>query len=190
MATGSTAIPYTQVPTRTASGALVLLGRLLFAAIFLMLGPAHFTKQLIGYAASQGVPLASVAVPVSGLIAIAGALSILLGYHAKIGGWLIALFLIPVTFMMHKFWTVTDPMMAQLQMMMFMKNISMLGGALLISQFGAGPFESRQEALPLNGSIGITRILKETRKCQIPKQAELCFTCKAACPPTSSFRRI
>jgi putative oxidoreductase len=47
---------------------------------------------------------------------------------------------VPVTFMMHKFWTVQDPMMAQIQMIMFMKNISMLGGALLISQFGAGPF--------------------------------------------------
>jgi len=31
-------------------------------------------------------------------------------------------------------------MMAQMQMALFMKNISMLGGALLISQFGAGPF--------------------------------------------------
>ena len=52
----------------------------------------------------------------------------------------IGLFLIPVTLMMHKFWTVTDPTMAQIQMIMFMKNVSMLGGALLISQFGAGPF--------------------------------------------------
>jgi putative oxidoreductase len=42
--------------------------------------------------------------------------------------------------MMHKFWTVTDPMMAQIQIILFMKNVSMLGGALLISQFGAGPF--------------------------------------------------
>jgi putative oxidoreductase len=42
--------------------------------------------------------------------------------------------------MLHKFWTVTDPMMAQIQMILFMKNVSMLGGALLISQLGAGPF--------------------------------------------------
>jgi putative oxidoreductase len=50
------------------------------------------------------------------------------------------LFLIPVTLMMHKFWAVTDPMTAQIQMIMFMKNVSMLGGALLTTQFGAGPF--------------------------------------------------
>jgi putative oxidoreductase len=41
--------------------------------------------------------------------------------------------------MMHKFWAVHDPMIAQMQMIMFMKNVSILGGALLITQFGAGP---------------------------------------------------
>ena len=113
---------------------------LFFAQIFLLAGANHFNKQTIGYAASQGVPLASLAVPLSGVLAIAGGLSILLGYRAKLGAWLIVLFLLPVTLMMHKFWTVADAMMAQLQMILFMKNVSMLGGALLISQFGAGPF--------------------------------------------------
>jgi putative oxidoreductase len=41
---------------------------------------------------------------------------------------------------MHAFWTVTDPMQAQMQMVMFMKNLSMLGAALFISQTGAGAF--------------------------------------------------
>jgi putative oxidoreductase len=86
------------------------------------------------------VPLASIAVPLSGVLSIAGGLSILLGYRAKLGAWLIVLFLVPVTVMMHKFWLVQDPMMAQIQMILFMKNVAMLGGALLISQLGAGPF--------------------------------------------------
>jgi putative oxidoreductase len=142
MAAGSTTIRYADTAENisVAKGAVVLLGRLFFATIFLTAGPNHFTKQAIGYAASQGVPLASVVVPVSGLLAIIGGLSILLGYRAEIGAWLIVLFLVPVTFMMHKFWTVTDPMMAQVQMIMFMKNVAMLGGALLLSQFGAGPW--------------------------------------------------
>jgi putative oxidoreductase len=121
-------------------GAVVVLGRFFFALIFLFAAPNHFTKQTIAFAASQGVPLAWIAVPLSGVVAIAGGLSILLGYRAKLGAWLIVLFLIPVTLMLHKFWAVTDPMMAQIQMILFMKNVSMLGGALLISQFGAGPF--------------------------------------------------
>jgi putative oxidoreductase len=140
MATNSMAISRGAEATSFSQGVVVVLGRFFFALIFLMAGANHFNRQTIGYAASQGVPLASIAVPLSGVLAIAGGLSILLGYRAKLGAWLIALFLVPVTFMMHKFWLVQDPMMAQIQMILFMKNIAMLGGALLISQFGAGPF--------------------------------------------------
>jgi len=50
------------------------------------------------------------------------------------------MFLVGVTPMMHSFWTVTDPMMYQMQMVMFMKNGSMFGGALVISQLGSGPW--------------------------------------------------
>ncbi len=128
----------TQAPAIAAP--VVLFGRLLFALIFLMSGPNHFSSQTIAYAASQGVPLASIAVPFSGVLAILGGLSILLGYRARIGAWLLALFLIGVTPMMHNFWTVADPIMRQTQMIMFMKNAAMLGGALLLSQFGAGPW--------------------------------------------------
>ena len=140
MATDSIAISKNAEATSFWQDAVVVLGRFLFALIFLMAGANHFNKQTIGYAGSQGVPLAAIAVPLSGVLAIAGGLSILLGYRAKLGAWLIVLFLVPVSLMMHKFWTVTDPMIAQIQMILFMKNVSMLGGALLISHFGGGPF--------------------------------------------------
>jgi putative oxidoreductase len=140
MATDSLTISKNAEATSFWQGAVVVLGRFLFALIFLMAGANHFNKQTIGYAVSQGVPLAAIAVPLSGVLAIAGGLSILLGYRAKLGAWLIVLFLVPVSLMMHKFWTVTDPMMAQIQMVLFMKNVSMLGGALLVSQFGTGAF--------------------------------------------------
>src|ERR1700740_670165 len=140
MATNSIAISKNVEATSFWQGAVVVLGRFFFALIFLVSGPLHFSKQEVAYAAAQGVPLPSILVPFSGLLALAGGLSILLGYRAKLGAWLIVLFLVPVSLMMHKFWTVTDPMMAQIQMVLFMKNVSMLGGALLVSQFGAGPF--------------------------------------------------
>jgi len=141
-APSSTVFPRSQVLSvpSTGTGPIILLGRFLFVVIFLMSGPRHFLSQTIAYAASQGVPLASIAVPVSGVIALLGGLSILLGYRAKLGAWLIVLFLVGVTPMMHKFWVVSDPMMYQVQFAMFMKNVSMLGGALLISQFGSGPW--------------------------------------------------
>jgi putative oxidoreductase len=116
-----------------------LIGRILFSLIFLMTIMGHFSAQSIQYASGAGVPMASILVPLSGVIAFLGALSIIIGYKAKFGAWLIVLFLVPVTFMMHKFWGQTDPMMQQMQMAMFMKNISSLGGALIIAYFGAGP---------------------------------------------------
>jgi putative oxidoreductase len=140
MATNSIAISHGVGTKSFSQAAVVVLGRFFFALIFLLASPNHFSRHTIAFAASQGVPLASILVPVSGVLGIAGGLSILLGYRAKLGAWLIVLFLVPVTLMMHKFWTVTDPMMWQLQMILFMKNVSILGGVLLISQFGAGPF--------------------------------------------------
>jgi putative oxidoreductase len=119
------------------------LGRILYSLIFIFSMPAHFRPQYIGYAASQGVPLASLAVPLSGIIAGLGGLSIALGYRAKLGAWLLVLFLVPVTLTMHRFWGLSDPQASQLQLGMFMKNVSMLGAALLITRVGSGPLSLR-----------------------------------------------
>lgn len=127
------------IPWASARPYVVLVGRVLFSLIFILAALGHFSKETIRFAASQGVPLANLAVPLSGLLSLAGGLSILLGYRAKLGAWLIVLFLIPVTLTMHQFWAVHDPMMAQIQQAMFMKNLSMLGAALFVSQTGAGP---------------------------------------------------
>ena len=118
---------------------IVLVGRILYSSIFLMSAPGHFKAGTIAYAAGQGVPLASIAVPLSGVIALLGGLSILLGFKAKYGAWLIVLFLVPVTLMIHKFWGISDAMMAMNQQVNFMKNLSMLGAALMIAHFGSGP---------------------------------------------------
>jgi len=118
---------------------LLVLGRILFAFIFIAAGIAHFSKAEVGYAESAGVPLAPIAVPLSGMIAMIGGLSIALGYRAKWGAWLIVLFLVAVTPAMHAFWKVSDPQMAQMQMAQFFKNVAMLGAALMITQLGTGP---------------------------------------------------
>ena len=81
----------------------------------------------------------SIAVPLSGIIALLGGVSILLGYKARYGAWLIVLFLVPVTLTMHNFWAVTDPVQAGMQKIMFLKNLSMLGAALMITYLGSGP---------------------------------------------------
>ena len=138
-----TGVPRVETSRTTRSSALALvvpLGRVLFAAIYVMSGFGHFSKGTIGFAASQGVPLASVLVPISGILAILGGASIALGYRARVGAWLLVVFLVPVTFWIHAFWKVSDPMMAMDQQIHFMKNVSMLGGALLLAWFGSGPY--------------------------------------------------
>jgi len=119
---------------------LVPAGRVLYSVVFLMAAFAHFSPATIGYAAAQGVLFPGVVVPMAGLLAAAGGLSVALGYRAKLGAGLLLVFLVPVTLTMHNFWTLTDPMMAAIQQAMFVKNVSLLGGALLIAYYGPGPF--------------------------------------------------
>ena len=116
----------------------MLLGRILFAQIFIISSFSHFNPETIGKLSSK-VPFAEILIPLSGAMALAGGMSIVFGYKAKIGGLLIALFLIPVTFMMHDFWNIADPMMRMMQQVNFQKNLAMLGGAIFIMYFGAGP---------------------------------------------------
>lgn len=140
-APGPAQIAAVPAPTRY----LVPVGRALFAALFLFAATGHFSAPTIAYAAQQGVPLPGLLVPASGVLALVGGLSILLGYRARLGSVLVALFLIPVTLSMHRFWGETDPMAAQLHLVMFLKNLAVLGGALLFAHYGAGPvsFDAR-----------------------------------------------
>jgi putative oxidoreductase len=114
-------------------------GRLLFTAMFLLSSISLIGGNGIQHAAAQGVPFASIAVPIAGVLALLGGLSVLLGYHARIGALLIVLFLVPVTLMMHRFWNLSDPQQTMFQQVHFMKNTALLGAALMIGYFGAGP---------------------------------------------------
>ncbi len=117
----------------------VLFGRILYAAVFLISVPTHFSEATVHYATVQGVPAAPVLVPLAGIISLIGAVSILVGYRAKEGAWLLILFLAPATLMLHSFWDMDDPSAAALHQIHFVKNISLLGAALLIAHFGSGP---------------------------------------------------
>lgn len=121
---------------------LVVIGRILFSAIFIMAGFGHFARlsMMAQYAGSKGVPAPKFMVAFTGAMNLLGGLSILLGAYAKIGAWLIFLFLVPTALMMHNFWTMQDPMAKATEQAMFMKNLAMAGAVLLIAYFGSGPF--------------------------------------------------
>ena len=133
---------------KSTTRALTLTARVLYSLIFIFAAAGHFSSQTIGYAAAQGVPLASLAVPLSGILSLLGGLSVLLGYKARWGALALIVFLVPVTIMMHNFWAVSDPMMKQMHIVMFMKNLGLLGGALFIYAFGAGPLSLDNRRAP------------------------------------------
>lgn len=116
-----------------------LAGRQLFSIIFIIASAGHFNPRTIDAVAAHGVPLPDLLVPLSGIIAMLGGLSVLLGFQTRVGAWLLVIFLVPVTVLMHNFWSASDPIALQVEKAMFMKNVTMLGGALVISYFGAGP---------------------------------------------------
>jgi len=118
-------------------GKMLLLGRVVFSYFFLYSGFNHLTKlsMYAQYAGASGVPAPTLLTAISGLMLLAGSLSILLGVQPRIGALLIAVFLVTAAFTVHKFWGLTDPMMAANQAAQFWKNIALTGACLMIIGF-------------------------------------------------------
>lgn len=116
-----------------------MIGRILFALVFLIKSIELFFPAMINHAATMSVPVPVFTVPLFGVIALLGGLSILLGYKAKIGAWLIVVFLLPVTLMMHPFWHARDFFTSMMHQYCFLKNFALLGVALMIAYMGSGP---------------------------------------------------
>lgn len=115
---------------------LVLVGRILFSALFLYTATGHLTatNQLAQWAEAKGVPAAKASVVVGGLLLLAGGFSVLLGVWADLGALLLAIFLIPTALLMHAFWQESgeDRMREQVQ---FFKDLALAGAALMLVAF-------------------------------------------------------
>ena len=97
-------------------------------------GYNHFAHvgNLTGYAQSKGVPMAKAGVIVSGITLLLGGLSILLGFMPYVGLWILIATMFVMTVMMHRFWSVTDPMQKMNEMISFNKNFAIIGGLLML----------------------------------------------------------
>ncbi|MFB6144136.1 MAG: DoxX family membrane protein [Candidatus Nanohaloarchaea archaeon] len=113
---------------------LVLAGRILFGGYFAFNGFNHFKNsgQMTGYAESKGVPYASAAVYLTGLMLLAGGLGVAAGAYPAISLGLIGAFLLVVTPKMHDFYNMEGEQ-RQEQMTHFMKNTALLGAALALT---------------------------------------------------------
>jgi putative oxidoreductase len=113
---------------------LLVIGRVLFALIFINSGIAHLTKleAMTGYAQYKKVPAAKLSVIVTGLMLVVGGLYVALGVYADLGALLLAIFLVASAFMMHNFWTIEDAQAKQNESISFFKNLALAGAALII----------------------------------------------------------
>lgn len=112
---------------------LFLIARILVGGYYLFNASNHF-MQLEGmsqYAASKKVPAPKLAVAGTGVLLLVGGLSILLGAYQTLGVAALVIFFLGITFKMHNFWTVQDPMARMGEMVHFTKNMALMASAVM-----------------------------------------------------------
>ena len=112
----------------------LIIGRVLFALLFISSGVNHFAQNsaMTAYAKYKKIPMAKIAVYISGLMLVLGGIYIALGFYADLGALLIAIFLIPTAFLMHAFWKESDATAKSNETIAFFKDLSLAGAALII----------------------------------------------------------
>lgn len=113
--------------------ALDWLARIGTAILFIKAGINHIRKRqaMIAYVQSKHVPLAWLDVVGTGILMLAGSALLVSNWHPHWGAALIILFLVPTAFLMHNYWTETDPMVRSGQDAHFWKNLTIAFALLL-----------------------------------------------------------
>ena len=117
---------------------VVLIGRILFGAFFIMSGLNHFQNlgMLSGYAESKNVPFPTLAVIGSGVMLVVGGASVVLGILPIVGLTVLVLFLLSTLATMHDFWNLEDPQQRAADQVNFLKNVALIGASLAL-MYGA-----------------------------------------------------
>jgi putative oxidoreductase len=123
---------------------LPLIARTLIAVIFIHSGINKLldfggTQQMM---AGAGIPLTPVVLVFTILFEILGGLMVISGFKARIGAVLLLIFIIPATIVFHN--PIADPS----QTIQFFKNLSIMGGLLMVYTYGAGPFSVDEYTSP------------------------------------------
>ena len=129
---------------------LALVGRFLLALMFVLAGFSKIAgfAGTVGYIASKGLPAAQVLAVLTVVLEIGGGLALMAGFHARWAALLLALFTLLASVVFHNFWAMPAEQQ-MMQQLMFMKNLSVVGGLLLVAALGAGPasLDARQGRL-------------------------------------------
>lgn len=118
-----------------------LIGRICLGVLFLWAGLAKLAgiDGTMAYMASKNMPFIHFFLPAAISMQILGAFSLISGYKARWGAWLLIIFIIPAAIIFHDFWNLEGS--AKLtEKMMFMKDLGVLGGLLFIAAFDSGKY--------------------------------------------------
>ena len=119
---------------------LPLVGRVLLGLIFVMAGFGKLSNPAgaVGYMTAYGIPYADLLVWPTGLLEFGGGILLMIGWHARWAATALVLFTVVATFIFHAFWNVGAEQM-QMQQIMFLKNLAIIGGLLYVVAYGSGP---------------------------------------------------
>ena len=124
-------------------------GRTLLSLVFLFSAVGdkipHYT-QVVERMAAEGVPAPSVMLAGAIAFMIFGSVSLISGYKARIGAFLLLVFTLSGTYYFHDYWTFDNPEIKQEFFKTFLKNTAIIGGLLMVIANGPGPmsFDARK----------------------------------------------
>ena len=121
--------------------ATALIGRIAISVIFFVSGFAKLvdTPETAAYMASVGIPHPEALAVIAGVAEIFGGGAILFGLLTRIGALGLIVYLIPTTLMFHGFWNFEGEAQ-RVQLVNFLKNLSIIGGLALLVAYGAGRY--------------------------------------------------
>lgn len=126
----------------SATTVLNVLGRVMLATIFFMSAAGNKIPnfgEVTKYMESAGVPAPSLMLVGGIVFLLAGSVSVVLGFKARIGAGLLLVFLVLATYYFHNFWAVDAGSEAfQMQMIQFMKNLGLAGAMVMLIANGSG----------------------------------------------------
>ena len=120
-------------------GIPVLTARILLALMFLLAGLSKFAglDGTAGYIASKGLPMAGLLAFGTAALEVGGALLLIVGWKARWAALALAAFTLMASVLFHNYWAMpADQQM--MQQLMFMKNLAVAGGLLVLFAFGPG----------------------------------------------------
>jgi putative oxidoreductase len=129
---GTNVLDRDKADTSTVEGMSELAGRILLSGLFLLSGVGKIGAYAgtAAYMSSAGVP--AVLLPVVIAVEVLGAIAIILGWQTRVAALLLAGYSLLAALIFH------SNLANQIEMIMFLKNVSIAGGLLLLVTNGAG----------------------------------------------------